>query len=184
VPRFTVFHYTGDRLRSFSEAAFLEDWPGPAYVRVGQVDADSLGEVFASTNHLDTPWTDNPNVLLLPEDLLTLAAARARDPKVNSSLVLRKRSTSVGDVIVNDATGEANGVAGIGFTPLDTVVHAAAGRLHRLRTEFRETVAREADATDLYNAILALQDYLADLRDGREAPWSYRQEAVSVNVDG
>jgi hypothetical protein len=165
VPRFTVFHYEGDQFRNFSEDAFA-DWPGPAYVRVAQVDAASLGEVFGATNHLDTPWTDNANVLLLPEDLLTLAAARARDRHANSSVVLRKRSTSVGDVIVNDATGEANGVAGIGFTPLGTLVMGAAARLHLLRTEFRERVAREVDATETYNAILALQDYLADLRDG------------------
>lgn len=180
MPRFTVFHYEGDRLRSFSEAAFHTDWPGSAYVRVAQVVAESLGEVFGATNSHDGPWTDNPTVGLSPEDAATLAAARATNPDVNSSLVLRKRSTSVGDVIVDDATGTAYGVAGIAFTPLGPVAESAATRLQLLRRQFRETVAREDDATDLYHAILALQDFIADLRDGREPPWSYVQEGVSV----
>jgi hypothetical protein len=196
MPRFTVFHYDNGA-RRFSEEAFA-DWPGPAYVRVAQVDAASLGEVFGATNSLDTPWTDNETVLLLPEDLLTLAAARTRDPRANSSVVLRKRSTSVGDVIVHDATGVAHGVAGTGFTPLGTLPEAAATRLQALRTEFlryaAETLTTEVTSYDAmrraalrtatYDAILALQDYIADLRDGREPPWSYRQEGASVSLDG
>jgi len=51
------------------------------YDKVAVVEADDVEEVFAMTNHIDHPWTDNDGVVELP-------AGR------------QVRSTSVGDVVV------------------------------------------------------------------------------------
>ena len=56
------------------------------YTHVADVEAP-LGQVFALTNHIDHPWTDNPEVVWH-----TAAPVR---------------STSVGDVIVSQESGQA-----------------------------------------------------------------------------
>ncbi len=65
---------------------------------VADVDAPELGAVFGLTNHIDSPWVNNPGVRI-PDGV---------DPT-------RLRSTSVGDVI-GTPTGFV-AVASFGFTP-------------------------------------------------------------------
>lgn len=68
------------------------------YTHVADVEAP-LGQVFALTNHIDHPWTNNPGV-------------------VCSSSTLPVRSTSVGDVIVSLESGQAWLVMPIGLQEL------------------------------------------------------------------
>ena len=162
--RYHVFHYEGDRLRSFSAAAYREDWPGPRYRHVGDVEAVSLDEAFALTQHLSAPWTDGPAVRLVPSDRARLDAVRAVTPDANSSMVLAIRSTSVGDVFVTEA-GLAYGVDSFGFEILGPVGEGVRARIEKLRTAVRDAVLSGADG---YTAITALQDWSADWRGGRE----------------
>ena len=56
------------------------------YTHVADVEAP-LGQVFALTNHIDRPWTDNPEVVW--------------------HTAAQVRSTSVGDVILSGENGQA-----------------------------------------------------------------------------
>lgn len=64
------------------------------FIHVATVRTENLGEAFQLTNHIDAPWFDNA-------DAFRFAQKGAR-------------STSVGDVLVNEA-GERWLVAGVGF---------------------------------------------------------------------
>jgi hypothetical protein len=111
---FTVFHYTGsDRFKLFDASAFAGGVTSD-FTEVATVEAGNLDEAYALTQHLARPWTDGPRVTLTPEDAAKLAIAKAGTPEINSSVFLRIRSTSVGDILV-DADGVAYGVAAVGF---------------------------------------------------------------------
>ena len=110
---YRVFHYTG---RRYGEDAAAE-YP-THYEFVADVVAENLEHAFQLTNHIDAPWTDNPEVTLPSGDRGKLLEARAKNPAVNSSLVLQRRSTSVGDIFVEDITGRRFVVASFGFTEL------------------------------------------------------------------
>ena len=111
---FTVFHYSGsDRFKRFSVEAF-EDGLTKDFRQVATVEAGNLDEAYALTQHLARPWTDGPRVTLSADDAARLAIARAGSPEINSSVLLRIRSTSVGDILV-DSDGVAHGVAAVGF---------------------------------------------------------------------
>jgi hypothetical protein len=115
---FTVFHYTGaDRFKLFSAEAFEDGLTG-AFTQVATVEAGTLDEAYALTQHLARPWTDGARVTLTPEDAAKLAIARAASPEINSSVFLRIRSTSVGDILV-DSDGVAHGVAAVGFERIE-----------------------------------------------------------------
>ncbi len=74
----------------------------------------ALEQVYHLTQHGEEPWTDRHDITLPEADLAKLAAARGRNGMANSSMVLERRSTSVGDVItVSD--GRRFVVAGLGF---------------------------------------------------------------------
>jgi len=92
-PAFTVFHYSGnDRSIVFSDRT-VAAWPAD-FTQVATVRGNSLDDAFRLTNHIDTPWTQNEDV-----------TACVKQPV---------RSTSVGDVIVDEA-GAAHVVASFGF---------------------------------------------------------------------
>ena len=67
------------------------------YTHVADVVA-SLEQVFTLTNHIDHPWTDNPEVVWLATS--------------------RIRSTSVGDIIVSSESGRAWLVMPVGLQEL------------------------------------------------------------------
>ena len=93
--QFQVFHKiaaTWQDLTEADRAAFPQ-----GFALVAAVDAEAPGQVFQLTNHIDSDWTTNPGV--------TLAAN-----------VRRARSSSVGDVFVDVATGVRYAVDGIGLT--------------------------------------------------------------------
>lgn len=155
MPIYRVFHYTGSK---FSDQSFAE-WPGPAYVEVAAVEAPALGAVFQLTNHLDAPWTDNPEVTLPRADAAKLAEARATNPDVNSSVVLQRRSTMVGDVVV-DTDGYAYGVKGAGWdATLGYVSTRLKVRIEHLRVDFKLALL---SSSDLYNRVAALLDWKSD----------------------
>lgn len=157
--RYQVYHYVGqDRLQHFSASTYQTEWPGPSYRHVCDVEAMHLDEVFDLTQHLEAPWTDGPKVVLTEPDRATLAAARANDPMVNSSVVLSIRSTSVGDVVVTD-TGIAYGVASFGFEGLGPVGNSIRSRIDRIRNA---ALANRITGPKAYELITALQDWSAD----------------------
>jgi len=59
-----------------------------------------LEDVFRATNHIDSAWTENPGVREINKDT-------------------RKRSTSVGDIVLDASERKAYVVASFGFEPLD-----------------------------------------------------------------
>jgi hypothetical protein len=71
---------------------------GLFYVKVADVKGDDLDIAFSSTNNIENPWKDNPNVEV-PKDF-------------NGPF----RSTSIGDVMVLDEN--VFGVSPLGFTRL------------------------------------------------------------------
>lgn len=84
-----VFHaVVGDRTyKSINDAATaLSIWKhevsGVWYEHVANVDTDDMGKVFELTNNIDKPWTENTGVTVIGDK--------------------RKRSTSVGDVVLGD----------------------------------------------------------------------------------
>lgn len=70
----TVYHTNQDNFYNLS-ASFPDD-----FVKVADVETSSLGDVFRITNHIDSDWTRNPEVVKLYAEQV--------------------RSTSVGDVVV------------------------------------------------------------------------------------
>lgn len=99
---FQVFHYIGE-FAPFSERAFRSWLIGQRYVKVADVQAVSLGEVFELTNSIYRPWNENPQVTMAP------------------AYQGGARSTSVGDIIALPG-GELRGVASVGFAPLPWTV--------------------------------------------------------------
>ena len=76
------------------------------YTHVADVVAP-LEQVFALTNHVDHPWTDNPEVVWLATS--------------------RIRSTSVGDVIVSSESGQAWLVMPVGLHELPPLLGMSPG---------------------------------------------------------
>lgn len=70
------------------------------FYKVAVVEAEHEGAVFGLTNHIHHSWTENPEIVALP----------------NGD---RQRSTSVGDVIVNEQTQDAWTIDGIGMTQFE-----------------------------------------------------------------
>ena len=102
--RFTLYHSNED---AFREALMEVDLPfETSYHIVATVEAECLGHVYQLTNHIESNWTDNAEVL----ELFT--------PKN------RTRSTSVGDIIV-DERGQGWRVLGMGFAPVTVRTSAA-----------------------------------------------------------
>lgn len=98
--RFRVFHWDAakcsrdERLALTLDGAVL-DFPGDKYVEVATVAVDDLDDAYRATNHIDSDWLQNPEVV----DVKTTKA----------------RSSSVGDVFVDVKNGEAWRVVAIGF---------------------------------------------------------------------
>ena len=67
------------------------------YVEVAKVQCNTLNEVYSLTNHIGKDWTTNKEII---------------------SCNAKCRSTSCGDVIVDDKTGEQYMVLGVGFGKL------------------------------------------------------------------
>lgn len=91
--RFTVYHLMSEFTR---DAYTRVETRLSAYTLVATVEASCLGEVFQLTNHIDSNWTENAEVIELftPKD--------------------RTRSTSVGD-IVSDENGHFHRVQPSGW---------------------------------------------------------------------
>ncbi|HQN17583.1 MAG TPA: hypothetical protein PKV86_00525 [Syntrophobacteraceae bacterium] len=90
---YLVYHLTEDAFSRFNrgeECRFQDD-----YALVAQVCCRALGEVFNLTNHIDKPWQQNDGV-----------------QEVNPQM--KKRSTSVGDVVLWDDKGVYYLVANLG----------------------------------------------------------------------
>jgi hypothetical protein len=79
------------------------------YTHVADVVAP-LEQIFALTNHIDHPWTDNPEVVWLTTS--------------------RIRSTSVGDVIVSAESGQAWLVMPVGLQELPELKGMSPGTAH------------------------------------------------------
>jgi hypothetical protein len=79
------------------------------YTHVADVVA-TLEQVFSLTNHIDHPWTDNPEVVWLATS--------------------RIRSTSVGDIIVSSESGQAWLVMPIGVQELPPLEGMYPGHVH------------------------------------------------------
>lgn len=78
---YSVYHWTDlSELSALASAEKLWLSQRDSYLKVAEVTADSLDEVFRLTNHIQGNWRDNAEVKVLVEHAL--------------------RSTSVGDVIV------------------------------------------------------------------------------------
>jgi hypothetical protein len=99
--RYAVYH-ANDLLAMVAPQA--ERWYSDRsrhFTHVADVEAP-LGQVFALTNHIDRPWTDNPEVVW--------------------HISTPVRSTSVGDVILSGESGQAWLVMPAGLQEL-TLVH-------------------------------------------------------------
>ena len=79
------------------------------YTHVADVVAP-LEQIFTLTNHIDHPWTDNPEVVWLATS--------------------RIRSTSVGDIIVSSESGQAWLVMPIGLQELPPLQGMHPGHAH------------------------------------------------------
>lgn len=90
--RFTVYH----AMPEFFGDAHFRLLPLDHYMLVATVECAALGQVFQVTNHIESNWTENPEVIELftPKD--------------------KTRSTSVGDV-VSDELGRFHRVEGMGW---------------------------------------------------------------------
>jgi hypothetical protein len=88
---FQVWHDDSPRFRATHEDAMR--WP-TGFTHVADVLTTQVEAVFELTNHIDSDWTKNAEVTLLVPN--------------------RVRSTSVGDVVVDD-TGQAWLCAGMGW---------------------------------------------------------------------
>lgn len=96
--RYAVYHANDPHAMVAPQVAHWLRDRSRYYTHVADVEAP-LGQVFALTNHIDRPWTSNPQVVWH-----TTAAA--------------VRSTSVGDVIVSQESGQAWLVMPIGLREL------------------------------------------------------------------
>jgi hypothetical protein len=99
MPRYAVYHTLDQMQMVLHDERQWFDRRATAYLRVAEVETPRqqkpLDQVFERTNHVDTAWTDNPEVVWYATDRPL-------------------RSTSVGDVIV-DASGRAWMVMPSGF---------------------------------------------------------------------
>lgn len=84
--RYAVFHATDPYAMMAPQPERWYTERSLHYTHVADVEAP-LGQVFALTNHIDRPWTENPEVVW--------------------HTVAPVRSTSVGDVIVSQQSGQA-----------------------------------------------------------------------------
>ena len=100
---FKVFHLNDDAFRReqmrLGDNAQPAAWPED-FDLVAVVMAAGLNQVYRDTNHIDRDWTENASIL-------------RRNPAVSP------RSTSVGDVILNDKDGTLHRVARVGFETFD-----------------------------------------------------------------
>lgn len=92
--QFSVYH---SKVGRFGEREVI-GFP-MVHEKVAIVRCHAMEETFQLTNSICTPWFEGPQVTLV-------GAAVNRGGA---------RSTSVGDVIVDDSNGDAYGVMGIGF---------------------------------------------------------------------
>ena len=108
---YTLYHVTPSNTREmyFAEPEDVAkvfygygDKGSEVYELVGLIEAVSLEDAFHKTNSIESLWTAAINPVLL--------AAKFR---------FGARSTSVGDVLVDDATGIAYHVSLFGFTMLE-----------------------------------------------------------------
>jgi hypothetical protein len=106
---FTVYHTKSWALNSLLHCGIGGFRPHRAdYKTVATVECDSLGEVFQLTNHIDHSWTENEGVFALME---------------------RVRSTSVGDVVMENESGNLFVCAGCGWEQVgDTWNHRSKNR--------------------------------------------------------
>jgi hypothetical protein len=85
---FRVYHKTTPTFFD-NDAVDLDIFPS-GFTLVAVVETDEVGRVFQLTNHIDSNWTKNPEVCPMTP------AARAG----------QVRSTSVGDVVVEQGVGK------------------------------------------------------------------------------
>ncbi len=99
--RYAVYHANDLFAMVVPEASRWYEDRSRSYTHVADVEAP-LAQVFALTNHIDHPWTSNPQV-------------------VWHAITAPLRSTSVGDVIVSCDSGQAWLVMPMGLQelPLD-----------------------------------------------------------------
>jgi len=76
--RFEIYHAKNPTFGFGEKPKFPED-----YEKVAKVECDDLCDVFTLTNHIESEWTKNPEILEL------------------CGMKTRYRSTSVGDVVVD-----------------------------------------------------------------------------------
>jgi hypothetical protein len=96
--RYTVYHANDLSAMAEPQAAWWYEDRSRYFTHVADVVAP-LERVFALTNHIDHPWTGNPEV-------------------VWHTIEIPLRSTSVGDVIVSYESGQAWLVMPIGLQKL------------------------------------------------------------------
>lgn len=92
---FTLYHANSRDTRGFCEPSMWKE-RRDEYIKVARVNC-TLSQLFTATNHIDTDWRNNPEVVELFGD--------------------RHRSTSVGDVAVDETTGQAYMCASVGWDP-------------------------------------------------------------------
>lgn len=97
--KFNIYHAKEPTFGFGEQPKFPE-----AYDKVAIVEAESMKDTFRITNHIDEPWTDNPEVVKMYKE--------------------RVRSTSVGDV-VEDADGDFYLCANVGWEKMDAPEHCS-----------------------------------------------------------
>ena len=105
--RYAVYHANDLFAMALPEASHWYEDRSRSYTHVADVEAP-LEQVFALTNHINHPWTSNPQV-------------------VWHAIIAPLRSTSVGDVIVSYESGQAWLVMRIGLQELPPVNVTPAG---------------------------------------------------------
>lgn len=107
MPVFRVFHTdledrsNAEGVEALRDAMFGEPSKAiklGAYREVARVESRDLANVFPLTNHIDCDWTENSGILAHAE---------------------RVRSTSMGDVVQDEATGALFSCASFGWDELD-----------------------------------------------------------------
>lgn len=88
---FRVYHRTRNRFEEGGRE-------GAVFIEVAEVEAETLDQVYARTNHIDFAWWENEGVTVVGKP--------------------EHRSTSVGDEIENVTEGTRFIVAGVGFRGL------------------------------------------------------------------
>jgi len=99
--RFELWHADIPTFRDNNPRMLQLDFP-KGFTHVATIEAPAVEAVFGLSNHIDRPWTENPEVVELP-----------------SADGNRLRSTSVGDVIVDAETMAGWTIDSMGLTQFE-----------------------------------------------------------------